>query len=109
MAANQLISTTKSPNPLTGEMYLDLVDNKMYVYIGTKWHQVYPEIKSCMEKISKNQFTCASGFSLLIDSRINQVDLKSVKKSRKFDKVLYTIEDEVELNIFNVYFSESIK
>jgi hypothetical protein len=103
------IATSKPNNPVMGELWMDFTSSTMYVYANGKWLDIYKTTQDCIEKISQNQFTCINTFSSVIDMKIKEIGLESIKKGRKFDKVLYTIEDETELNIFSVYFSESIK
>lgn len=103
------IATTPPISPAIGDMYYDDKNHAMMVWMGNAWHKTYMSDQHYLEKISANQFLCPTTLSISIDGKIIEIGLESVKKSRKFDKSLYTVDDEVELSIFNVYFSDFIK
>lgn len=108
-AINTTIATKPTANPALGDYYYDSNKQALLVWIGNSWQETYMSSEKHMDRISTNQFTCTNTLSTLVDGKIKQIGLNSIKKSRKFNKVLYTISDETELNIFNVYFNELIK
>jgi hypothetical protein len=107
--AQNNIPTSPPSNPVTGSYYFDTNESAILVWVGNNWQKTYMSGEKHIDRISVNQYSCPNILSAIIDNKIKQIGLCSIKKSRKFDRVLYTVDDETELNIFTVYFNEVIK
>src|SRR5580700_1554641 len=97
---NNNIPLSAPNNPTTGSFYYNQNTGSIFVYVGNKWIETYMSKNKDIKQVSSNSFTCRTkDFSKVVDERINQIGLVSIKKSRRFNQSLYTMEDDTEVEI----------
>jgi len=100
---------SKSPNPKNGEYYIDSNTGQIFVYLAGNWVNTYLSNSLPLASYTDNSFTCrGESFCMMVESKIKELGLVSIKKSRSMGTYLYTIEDSGEAAVFKLYFNEMI-
>ena len=105
------IQLDKPIEPKLGEYYYDIFTGDVLIYTGYEWNKSWWITRSKkITRIADNMFMIGSEeFAVYVDNYVDAIGLKTIKCiGRKFSKPLYRVEDECELAVFLLYFSDFI-
>jgi len=98
---------TKPTNPINGSQYIDYKTGEIFVYLAGRWVNTFLSNTKNLIWVSDNSFICKEDIiATVVEDKITELGLLSIKKSRKLGFVNYTVEDEGEVAVFKLYFND---
>jgi hypothetical protein len=97
----------KPSNPHDGSNYVDATTGETFVYLRGSWRGTFLSNIRPLKWIDNNSFICPEILmSELMDDKIFELGLKSIKRSRSLGRILYRIEDTGEIAVATMYFND---